>query len=390
MVYDRYGNAILGLIMLEAFQPVGGARWRTGSWLGGVSSGAAAALLLFLKASFFLISLPLIGASLLFWGQARRRLAGLTCGFLLITLAFLTYLRFDIQAVFGDLQMAAGARSQSLSYVALVFTIVAGARYLLGTGVLAFATSLAVDAASPPRPVFRLLFLGTLAFAADIAVRLTSAQDDAMPICAVFAIIVVNTITAHHRKLPDADAFLSRPYYAAVLSLAGMLFLPILVSDLCGLTYAAWKKSRPSNVALIVRFTAPRLAPLLLYDGANPRSNGTIFTTYVNDGVALLRRVSGPGETVITMDMTNPFPYALNRKPPLGGIAAVAYKATLSKTHRPSFDAYFGNADIAMVPKHPALDDGFYVDYFRIYEPALYQRFTLAAETDWWRLYRRK
>ena len=386
MVYNRYGYALLGLIMLEAFQPFGGARGKPGSWLGGISSGAAAALCLFLKASFFLISLLLLGASLLLWSRTRQRLLGLAFGFVSVTLVFLAYLGFDIQAVIGDLRMAAGAKSQSLSAYGLIALAVFNSLHLLGVLLLALAGSLAVGAVSPRWLDFRLLFLGALTFTVDLLARFTSCQGDATPMAAVFALMVMNTITARQIKLPDAAACVTRPYYAAMLSLGGLLLLPQLTSDLGGIAYGVWKKARPYNLAQVTRFTEPRLAPLLLYDGATPGSNGTIYTTYVNDGAALLRRVSGPGETVITMDMTNPFSYALGRKPALGGIAAAAYGNTLSDTHRPSDDAYFGNADIAMVPKHPALDDGLYVSY----EAALNKRFRLAAETGWWRLYRRK
>ena len=88
--------------------------------------------------------------------------------------------------------------------------------------------------------------------------------------------------------------------------------------------------------------------------------------------------------------MFNPFPFALGRKPPTGGIAAAAYNYTFSDNHRPSDDQYFGNADIVMVPKKPAADGGCYFGALKIYGPALKRYFSLAAETDWWYLYRRK
>ena len=154
-----------------------------------------------------------------------------------------------------------------------------------------------------------------------------------------------------------------------------------------GLSYGALKKARPSNISTVVRFNAPRLKPLLAYDGANPRSNGRGFTTYVNDGVALRERETRPNETVLTMDMTNPFPYALNRPPPHGGLATMAYHYSLDDTHRPSAAKYFGDADIVMVPKHPAIDDIFYTDFLKAYTPGLEERYKLAAESDWWWMY---
>jgi hypothetical protein len=90
------------------------------------------------------------------------------------------------------------------------------------------------------------------------------------------------------------------------------------------------------------------------------------------------------------MDMVNPFPYALQRRPPRGGIAAMSYHYTLSDRHRPLDDWYFGDADIVMLPKRPAQDDFFYIDFLKAYTPGLHQRYNLAAESDWWLMYRRK
>lgn len=42
-----------------------------------------------------------------------------------------------------------------------------------------------------------------------------------------------------------------------------------------------------------------------------------------------------------------------------------------------------------MVPKRPSADDIYWVGFYQIYEPALLRRFSLAAESDWWYLFRR-
>jgi hypothetical protein len=216
----------------------------------------------------------------------------------------------------------------------------------------------------------------------------TNAQFAGLALAPVFALIVMNRVTAHRQVLLETEARFARPYYVVLLSLGGVLLLPQFASDVLGLTYGAWHKARPSEVASVLRFTSPRLAPLLLYHGG--RSNGPIYTTYINDGEALLRKATSSQETVLTMDMTNPFPYVLGRRPPLGGIAAAGYNYTLSDAHHPSDDRYFGNADVVMVPKRPALDDVFWVGFYRIYEPGLLRRYALAAESDWWRLFRKK
>jgi hypothetical protein len=228
-----------------------------------------------------------------------------------------------------------------------------------------------------------------MTYAADLLVRFTNAQGGASPLAAVFALIVMNQITARHRPRSPAD-LTARSSYARALSLGALLLLPQFVPDVAGIAYGAFRKVRPDKPATLVRFTEAPVAALLLYDRQPERSNGAVYTTYLNDGAALLRKVSPPHETVLTMDMTDPFAYVLGRKPASGGMAATTYNYVISDLHHPSDEAYFGNADVVMVPKHPALDDRYYIGFYKLYEPGLQARYRLAAETDWWLLYRRR
>jgi hypothetical protein len=224
---------------------------------------------------------------------------------------------------------------------------------------------------------WRMVGAGLFLFAADIMLMSTNAQSDGFPMCGLFAIVMLSRMAAEQT--------------VALFCLGAALFVPPLSSDLAGIGYGAWKKLRPSTPNALVRFSEPVLRPLLLYDGAVQRSsNGRVYTTYVNDGVALLKQYSQPEDTVLTMDMSNPFPYALQRKPPRAGVAAMTYHITMNDQHRPSDERYFGDASIVMVPKHPAEVPVFYDEFLKAYEPGLRERFTLVAEDDWWWMYRRK
>ena len=215
-------------------------------------------------------------------------------------------------------------------------------------------------------------------------------QSDGFPVCALFAILVLNEITENQRGRPASEASRYRSNCAALLSLGALLIVPQFTLDVAGLVYGVWKKASPSTPTAVLRFTPPNLKPLLLYDRGSSPSEGRLFTASVNDGVALLDRETRPNETILTMDMTNPFPYAMERQPARGGIVAPAYHYSIDDKHRPSDEWYFGNADIVMVPKHPALDDYYYVDFYKAYEPGLKQRYSLTAETSWWWMYKRK
>ena len=145
MVYNRYGYALLGLIMLESFETVGGQRREKEEWIGGFSSGVAAGLALFLKITYFFVAALLIGGSVFLRGLSRRRLLGMIAGFSLVTIVMLAYLGFDIQAVLGDWKMAAGARAGSVSFLALKWKFLVNTPYLVLIAWLGFRGSLAVE-----------------------------------------------------------------------------------------------------------------------------------------------------------------------------------------------------------------------------------------------------
>jgi hypothetical protein len=395
MVYNRYGYALLGLIVLETFRSSdGNGRDAREEWIGGISTGVALSLTLFLKASFFLVAVAVVVILSVFLRRlAIQRIAGFCLGGLFVALGMFAYLHFDAVAMFSDLRMAAGARAETLGMRIPIINFLNHAWVLLGILGFSKATALLFGNRVQRWRGWKLPVAGSFFFFVDIALMSSNAQFGGLPICAVFALLVLSEVMDNQQIVPAKQAPSARPYYTAALCIGPLLCIPLFLSDLAGLAYGVWNKARPSP-ATMLRFTTPNLTPLLLYDtvgssGYSPRSNGHVYTNYVNDGVALLERVTRPNERVLTMDMVNPFPYAMGRRAPRGGIAAMAYHYTLADGHRPSDEAYFGDADIVMVPKRPATEDMYYTDFWKAYEPGLRRRFKLVAESNWWLMYRR-
>jgi len=403
MVYNRYGFALLGLILLECLEP-GRDRelpgvthpsprrlWFAEEFCSGLSTGAVLSLALFLKISYFLVGAVMIAVlALLVMRLAVRRLAGMAAGFCLVSLAMLAYLRFDLIAMLRDLHMTGAARNTALTGEAIVNKITGHPSMLLEVVLFAWVSSLLLSGRVPRWRGWRLMIAGVVVFGADLAIMTTNQQWDGFPLCACFGIVVVNDILREQQTRLATDGPSYRPLYAGALCLGALLFVPQFAGDLFGLGYGVWAKETARGDVDVVRLTPPNLAPLVLYDGHIPRANGRVLATYVNDGVALLERESRPDETVLSIDMTNPFPYALERRPPRGGIASPTYHFNIDDEHRPSDDEFFGDADIVMVPKHPAMDDYHWTDFLRAYQPGLAQRYRLAAESSWWWMYRRK
>ena len=287
--------------------------------------------------------------------------------------------------------MAAGARAGSVSFLELKWKFIANTPYLVLIVWLGFRASLAVEDPRLRRRNFQLLLLAFLVLAADMLLIFSNQQRTQFPLATIFSIIVVSKVVARNRTVQDTVTDPSQTSCRAALFLGGVFFLLQFALEFSGLAYGAMLKAWPSNLNSVVRFTEPRLVPLILYDETSlRRSNGRQYVTYVNEGIELLRNHTSMDETVLTMDMVNPFPYALGRKPATGGIAATAYRYTLSDRYRPSDEKYFGTADIVMVPKRPALPEVYFDGFYRIYETGLRDRFHLVAESNMWYLYRRK
>ena len=201
MVYNRYGYALLGLIMIEAFQAVKCERFEKQELIGGISSGAIAAIALFLKANYFFVSAFLIGASVLLKRSSQRRIIGLFIGFLLFTLAMFMYLRFDIEAVLRDLQMAAGARIESFSFSELIFKLLLNMPLFIFISLLNFKGSFTEKTATQRYLNFQLPLLSALVFFADMVLLLSNQQNSELPLTIIFSLILVNKIVVSNRIL---------------------------------------------------------------------------------------------------------------------------------------------------------------------------------------------
>jgi hypothetical protein len=304
------------------------------------------------------------GLALLLRRLASRRLLGVALGFASVSICILAYLRFDVAAVLGDLHMAGAARAAALNRHAVMSNAL-HLSILLRMVFFVVATTLLFSNRNPRWRWLKLPAVALLLFLADVGLMSTNAQGYSFPVCAIFAILMVNEIAKYQPPPLVAQRFFYRPLYVGALLLAALLVVPQFARDGVGLGYGWWSKHNVSSDTRPPRFTSADLQPLVLYDfrGA-PQSNGAGFINYVNDGVALLTRTTRQDETIITIDMTNPFSYALERRPARAGIESPTYNFNIDDAHRPSDDRFFGNADIVMVPKRPAVDAPYFVGFY--------------------------
>ena len=389
MIYNRYGYALLGMVVLESFRRTAG---RDGArlQLGSFSTGIISAALLFLKPSYGLVALVFAAYSV-FLDRNRWRPIGILLGLAAGFLALMAWLRFDFGALFSSLRLLAAARSSGLSWWDIRWAVVKGLPDFLGLVLLIVLVGVLRSSKEPIAQSFGPLAIAILVMFSGALLLATNAQAGGYPLNAVLAILLVEQglAAAKNSGLGAPAGFLRAD---TVILLVGLLcFVPDLLANAAGLGSAILESRR--NPPEVARFQSANLSSLLLFDvpfgtDADYRSNGRVYVTYVNDGMNLIRRVSKPAETVFTLDIFNPFPYALLRPPASGGADCIAFNHQFNDEHKPTSDQLFGSADIVMVPKHPSAADVDTQAIFRNYLPSAQARFRLCAESDWWQLYK--
>ena len=233
-----------------------------------------------------------------------------------------------------------------------------------------------------------LFIWGPAVFLANLILLMSNMQKRGAPLLAVFAIVVVSRMWKERGRAGLGQTGLARQDHFMVFLLCGVLSVPQFGFDAAGLGYGALQKAHPSAV---VRFNNPRLASLILYEApSSPQANGRGYTSSVNDGLDLLKQHCKSTDGILTMDMVNPFPYALGWTPPHGRGETVPYSALFAAEPTQSDRDFFEGATVVMVPKAPGLPPSHYELFFRSHIPGLLQQYRLTAESKSWWLYKLK
>jgi hypothetical protein len=373
MVYNRYGFALLGIIVVECMTRA------EGDAAGGFATGIACGLLAFLKVTYAVVAAPLMlitGGAALF---RKRWLAALVAGGALVGVLALLYLRFDISSMLNDLSMAAQGRSRSWRPREIL---------LLGIGQVAESIPLILLAMAGGASRLRsgAIALGTLLLGGFLLS--TNHQPASLPLNGFVAIVF-------------ADRFFRRPSArtggllegAVIAFLAFACVGPLCFQNTLSMIAAAREKIHPSSADL-PRLDSVRASSLVFPTSPfDTETGGPPYVRVLNDGLGLLRRRTGPRDGVLTIDMMNPFNYLLDRPSPTGGLAAGAYNYVISDAAHPSGDRWVGNARYVMVRKYSRDVKDFPVENYhvdgirRIYQSVLDERFRVLDETDHWILY---
>ncbi|MBV8149365.1 MAG: hypothetical protein JO092_09765 [Candidatus Eremiobacteraeota bacterium] len=395
MVYNRYGYAIFGIILIECAAVALPTRtWIRQRTAGAISTGIGLGLLAFLKITYAIVAIPFIGLLMIGVRSGRmRRLIAVAGGFAICSALILSYLRFDVPDILRDLAIAASARPMTLQLSSLtqVLIVAQNVPLLLLVGLLCASKA----GAFQERPTRRqAVLLVLLTVAAGSLLLLTNQQPNAFPLN-VYAAVVLAAGSAY-RSYEAEKSVKWRPGLATVLLLA-LCFVPLSEEDVISLTGATLQRQWPTrpnvtSLAIPERGTHLFFAPWV----GIPKTNGAEYVQSLNEGLELIRRHCGGRDGVLTFDMFNPFNYLLNRRSPRGGFAAAAYDYVYSDAAHPTAERFFGDTTYMLIGKYDEANADREAELnnvlgpMRIYGAALRARFTPVAQTQHWVLWRRK
>ena len=368
MAYNRYGYALVALLLVEALAQV--KRVGKGDELrGGISTGAIVATLLFLKISYFIGAVFLFAALIPCRKQTRARWTGLFCGFGVIFLAFFAYLRFQLAPMWNDLQMVAGAKHLKVNwwivhnlYLQVIFF-----------GVFVWLATAFFRAGHQVPTARTIAISGVAVCLAGVFLLSTNFQFFDLPLNAIMAILVLKEVSA--QPLANGSSVLKR---GGLLLCGSLLALGSISSDAIGLGFGAYQKYSWAESAHS-SFNAPVLAQFRTYERG--------YVDLVNDGLTLVNQYRRPDDTIMSLDFSNPFSYALGMKPAPGGAITLHYGVNFSEAHHPAAQQLFGQASLVIIPKEPT-DKRLRLGIPLVYGPYLKAHFHLIGESAGWWLYR--
>jgi len=379
MKHNRYGFALTGLVFLECFLPPPDTR--RSQFGGAFSSGLACAVLLFLKISYGMVALALIAASVVLRPRRLLRAGGVFTGLVCFTLPMLAWLRFDLPAMAREYGYLADAQKQHFTVPLIVRRLFLDRFEILPVLLLVLLTTLVPGVSR--RRVAVLITAAALAVGGGTLLVLGNTQFRDLPLMAILALLLVNELTLA----------LLRERRSLVMALLSFGLLAIAVpaaADAAGLTLGLLYKLHSPTPDY--RFHEAHLRALRfvnLNDAGFGNDNGRSFVQYTEEGIELLRTHGRPDETVRGLGMTNPFSYALLRRPSRGG-CAVMTATDVSAANVPPLSMLVGDSDLLLLPTYRASGRETFGLVLARYPELLTEDYGYVANSPNWELYRRK
>jgi hypothetical protein len=380
--YNRYGTALVALVMAEGIWGRDSETGRSRFW-GGFSTGCAVALALFIKVTYFIGGAFLVAALIPCLSQTKQRWAGLAAGAAVTVLPFWINMGGTLMPMIKVLMQLAAARRFQIN----VYTIDT-LEWFVGP-LICFALVMALLRWHVGAPAeSRNMMVATVAVsAAGMLFQLTNYPRWQFPLSPALAILLLQFLVSRRgdiskdnsRFAADQQTWTNALLVLLLASWVGILTIHSIVEDGSSLVYGMANKRRIEQLP-DTSFHSDVLSAAL--------SSETKYVARVNDGLDLVRSHLRPGDTVCALDYCNPFQYSLGLRPfPGGSSAGFNFGVDFTDASKPSPEYVMGGASIVMLPE-VFINQNLILSMPRIYGPYLHAHFHLEARSQHWRLYR--
>jgi hypothetical protein len=399
--YNRQGYGLISILLLLLFLPRRAGKTAldeasASPWDGRVA-GAILGVLLFLKISYFMAAVGLcVYADVFGRSFSRAQRWNLLAAFAVVLTACLALIRFDALAMWNDLRLAAGARTGDpetafnlgrylvwLQDAWIEVALLAVCQSLLGSPWVFRRTAAACSPAAPSWIEF-IGVLGASMFICMSNAPIGNRSETPLLTCWIFVLL---GYALRNRQTAAA----APPGLTVLCGLGGVLWVLTFGPAFVCLCWSVspwpttWQQTALRRAPVLDAHPLERLCILGLgSESPMPFS----YVSKVNDGLHLLRRLGGT-HRVETIDMVNPFPFALQWRPARGSMWCWQYGFTFNETSCPAAQEAFGDADVLMVPKFPG-EPATVRALLKIYGAYFRAHYQLVEESAQWSVLQRR
>jgi hypothetical protein len=386
--YNRWSWAMFAVLAVVVSLPRVDAERPRAALMDGLLSAVLVALLFFTKATYAVVGLGLVLASV---GTVRRnahtRLYSLSTAAALALLIIAVELKFGILLPYvSDLQRAAQAQDGFRVRELIMIAFNTSADHVLIFLIAAIAAFVSTAQASVGHPIYLLVLMG-----AGLAIAGQNNPAPEVPLLPVTGLIAFQLF----RSCLPVSA-MPRLLAAAVTTALSVLFLKPMVPDTLVVLEESLVPSAPGpDVDWLQKTPLRDLAfPVqrnLVLAGGGCRetpplvSDDREYLSVLQDGVRLLNKHPLAGARVLSLTWTNPFPFLIGGPPVRNELSWWDPGRTFNASVHPQPEALLRGVDYILIPKF---------DYFAktphamlsIYGDEIQARYRLLEETGCWRL----
>ncbi|MFE3290959.1 hypothetical protein [Rhodococcus sp. NPDC059234] len=400
MLYNRFGWVLYATVLLAVLCRPRRQPTARGLVVQGAVLGVLLGLLFYCKFNFFVaaVGAAVIGFALSTTSRRVRFWIAAAGGFVAIAIAM--RLAFNVRtgayvADLGDATRAQGAQHRLHMLTSSVADNLPVA--LLVVVSLAALFVVARRRGSAMSPVWRVSVAAVYVACSSVVVSSTNSQERSeLPALVIVPMLLVAFLAL---GLPRWAGGGIRAHDSARIPLAlsaalAVLFVatagPIAGHDASGIAHSAALREYVAEPPQTQQFHSERLHDFVIpADSQWPTAYRTahVVPEMINDGFALLVRHVGPGDTVVTMALTDPFSFALSLPSSRGGLLWWDLGFNFDESAHPGADQVLGDTQWVMVPRIVAgqgcCEESVQV-MLDLYGPYLAQHFTEAERTSDW------